>query len=837
MYAIIPIFLARTDREEVASVESVWPVLPEWDEWPAVTLVQGAWGTGKTAWLSQALRRHTAVSKRIAWVHLTPLHDMPHVFWSAVITALQTVDPQLGTAAQLLLKSVLLVPHLAFVNLLKTQLDQQSEPLVLVLDNCEQIQHEGLLNALAFLADELPDSVRLVLIANQPPALSLVSVAARGDLWHILPTAFPESVTPDISRLSPAAQALLAQTRPWPWLSTELITAAHGTADHPAWTELLEAKLLQPVLVNQQAGYYIYLQTVVAETTAVLADSHVVDKSFSHRATLWLVAQEAWFEACEVALAAGLGHVAADLLEKPQLLPRLLARGAYDLALHWGTAVAEPIASQRPLLTIYLAWACLHQGKFEQADAYTARAEAAMKFVVQHGVQELMVGYLATVRTIRGYLTEQYSATLAYAHLALENLPTTAPNVRAYVSVCLADAYRSQGNYPAARDAFKVADQLFNPQSDPYLVSYGYILQARLWHEWGHLRRAADFYEKVIADLRYNEIVLESPLLGEAYLGLGQLLYEQNELTAAYKAITYALMLLEDRPAYLIARLEAYLILGRVYAALDEMPWARQTFNHVLTLVATADAAQTPHLTARAVATRATAIQAGLDLQTGQVAEAEEWAVMRGLGVNDLLTAVNEELYLVYARVLIAQGKPFVALRLLKRILDDAQAAGRTAQQIGALTGQALALATQGHPVQAITKLSAALALGQSERFIRLFIDDGEPMAALLQELATAEEGAGIQNDYIQTLLDAAVNPVAAALNGVALPAVEADILAYLADSQWAADRADRAIQMHLAEATLAWHEHRLCHRFGVPVITAVVRRAQQLGWISVVPE
>ncbi|MCA9979743.1 MAG: hypothetical protein KDD89_02885 [Anaerolineales bacterium] len=822
MYAITPTLLSP-DRYQHHPTLPRWPL---WAKWPLVTVVQAPLGAGKTTWLSHELAQHTAVAGRVAWVHLTPLHDLPHAFWSAVLQALQTVQPTLGTAAQRLLQTILLVPNLTFANLLKTELAQQQEPLVLVLDNCEHLQHERIRQSLTFLADELPASVRLVLVSNgESVPISLAGLAARGALWQLPTAVWPPTKNESEKHpqaLSPAVRQLVAHTNDWPWLTAELILAAYGAEAAPTWNDLLASGLLREVLVQGQPAFIYEANTAVPRPEPIMLDNTV-----AQRAVQWFVAHDALWEAYEVAQRAGLSLLLADLLEQEEGLPRLLARGAYDLALHWGTAVSPEVQAQRPLLTIYLAWAHLHQRDYAQAERYCERAEAATKFAVQRGAQQLMTGYLATVRTLLGYATHQYGATLAYAHLALENLPDQMRDVRAYVSICLADVYRRQENYPAARDAFEQVDTLFAANSDPYLVAYGRLAQARLWQEWGQLGRAQKGYDQVIANLRVGQIALESPLLAEAYLGLGQLLYEWNDLTAAYKAITYALMQLPDRPPYLEARLSAYLALVKVYSALDEPVWARLILTHVREKMA-----DVPPV----ALAETTALQARLDLQTGQVAEAEAWGAAQGLAVSDLLTAVNETIYLTYARLLIAQEEPFVALRLLKYLHDNARAAGRTAGQIQALNGQALALVTQGHPVQGVTKLRAALALGQSERFLRLFVDDGDPMALLLQELA-AEDDDTIPADYVDALLRIVSQaPTALQLDGIALPDREADLLSYLADSAASAARATRAASLHMAEVTLAWHEHRLCHRLGVPSVTAVVRRARELGHISVIP-
>jgi LuxR family maltose regulon positive regulatory protein len=64
---------------------------------------------------------------------------------------------------------------------------------------------------------------------------------------------------------------------------------------------------------------------------------------------------------------------------------------------------------------------------------------------------------------------------------------------------------------------------------------------------------------------------------------------------------------------------------------------------------------------------------------------------------------------------------------------------------------QAMALSAQGHTEQALIKLEQALAIGEPENYVRIFVDEGLPMARLLYEALTRE----IAPDYVRRLLAA----------------------------------------------------------------------------------
>ena len=99
----------------------------------------------------------------------------------------------------------------------------------------------------------------------------------------------------------------------------------------------------------------------------------------------------------------------------------------------------------------------------------------------------------------------------------------------------------------------------------------------------------------------------------------------------------------------------------------------------------------------------------------------------------------------------IAQGQLDEADAVLGRLLGPAQSFGRTWRVIEILMLQALAFQAGGDSDQAMTTLEGALTLAQAGGFIRIFVDEGPPMASLLYE-ALAK---GISPDYIRQLLAA----------------------------------------------------------------------------------
>jgi LuxR family maltose regulon positive regulatory protein len=138
--------------------------------------------------------------------------------------------------------------------------------------------------------------------------------------------------------------------------------------------------------------------------------------------------------------------------------------------------------------------------------------------------------------------------------------------------------------------------------------------------------------------------------------------------------------------------------------------------------------------------------------------EALDWAGEQGLSAHDDLGYVREFEHVTLTRVLLARykidradGSMLEAMGLLERLLQAAEAGGRMGSVIEILVLQALAYKAQGERPSALVPLKSALTLAEPEGYVRVFVDEGRPMAQLLSEAAAH----GIMPDYTGRLLAA----------------------------------------------------------------------------------
>jgi LuxR family maltose regulon positive regulatory protein len=178
--------------------------------------------------------------------------------------------------------------------------------------------------------------------------------------------------------------------------------------------------------------------------------------------------------------------------------------------------------------------------------------------------------------------------------------------------------------------------------------------------------------------------------------------------------------------------------------------------------------------------------------------------------------------------VLIAQGKPGEALRLLARLLEEAQAVGRMGSVIEVLALQALAFQAQDNLDQALSALERALSLAEPEGFVRTFVDEGKPMARLLRRALSQ----GIAPNYVARLLAAfgqEVELTSPAMESLVEPLSERE-LEVLRLVVAGLPNPEIAQELIIAVSTVKSHVNHIYGKLGVESRTQAVARARELG-------
>lgn len=228
------------------------------------------------------------------------------------------------------------------------------------------------------------------------------------------------------------------------------------------------------------------------------------------------------------------------------------------------------------------------------------------------------------------------------------------------------------------------------------------------------------------------------------------------------------------------------------------------------------------------------AIKVQVWLKQGRLGEALAWVKQRGLSIDDELSFLHEFEHMTLARILMAQYRNghadaaiHQAVRLLERLFQAAEAGKRTGSIIKILILQALAQEAQGNISLALTPLTQALTLAQPESYVRPFVNEGPPMAALLR--ATVQQGISVEfaQQVLAALGETAVTPPPAQPLLDPLSDREIEVLQIIAEGLTNQEVANR---LYLSLHTVKVHARNIYAKLDVKNRTEAVARGRSLG-------
>jgi LuxR family maltose regulon positive regulatory protein len=191
------------------------------------------------------------------------------------------------------------------------------------------------------------------------------------------------------------------------------------------------------------------------------------------------------------------------------------------------------------------------------------------------------------------------------------------------------------------------------------------------------------------------------------------------------------------------------------------------------------------------------------------------------------------ELPLIQVRVLLAQGETSAALAVLEPLRQQMEVKDWQDERLKVMVLQAIALRACGEKDKAVQLLGEALALAEPGSFIRLFVDEGPPMAQLLRETASH----GVMTAYTGKLLSAFDAEKRKSVGKLDLPAAqplieplsqrELEILHLIAQGLSNKQIGER---LFLALDTIKGHNRIIFDKLQVQSRTEAIARARELG-------
>ncbi len=616
-------------------------------------------------------------------------------------------------------------------------------------------------------------------------------------------------------------------------LSGPLCDAVTGQEGGNEQLAALDRANLFLVPLDDRRRWYRYHQLFADVLRARLHDERLGDVAELHRrASAWYDQHDEPADAIRHALAANDFERAADLAELA--VPVMLRTRREATLRDWVKALPDEVVRVRPVLSAGLAAALLAGGELDDVDDRLRVAEEWLDQAAgrctgpQVSFAEMVVVDDEEFRRLPA-ATETHRAGLAlamgdefgavnHARRALEIAADDDYLSRAGAAALLGLTFWAAGDLEAAHQAYNeclagllragnVADTLGCAivLADIRLVQ-GRLGEARRTYEQG-LRRA----------LQPDGSVLRGT--ADMYVGLSAIHREQNDLGAARDLLLRS-QELGEHAALPQNPYRWRVAMARIQEAEGNVSAADELFDEAERLYV-GDFSPNVHPIA--------ASRARLWVTQGRLAEALDWTRLRGLSADDELSYLREFEHITLARVLLARHETEQAFELLERLLRPAEAGGRIGSIIEILLLQALAEKHRSASDDALVPLARALDLAELEGYVRLFVDEGSPMATLLAAAGERRIAPG----YVRRLLAAFEEPD----NGGGgrelvdpLSQRELEVLRLLATELSGPEIAREFV---VSLNTVRTHTKNIYAKLGVNNRRAAIRQARQLGLLT----
>ena len=861
-----------------------------------ITLIAAPAGYGKTTLLSEWIPQSP---RCVTWLSLDEGENDPTLFWAYFISSLRQLRPGLAHGALALLQSPQAPPITAIMTSLINEITEFPDPFAAVLDDYHVIDYQPIHAAMAFLIDHLPANMHLVVTTRVDPPLLLARMRASDQLTEL--RANDLRFTADeaaeflnqvmgfglsaeevgvldthtegwIAGLQIAALSMqdssdiqgfiqgfsgshrhvlgylaeevlnhqpektlkfLLQTSILGELCGPLCDAVTGDFGGQAMLENIEnANLFITPLDNEGRWFrYHHLFAEVLHARLAQVDRDQIPE-LHRRAGNWYAPQGMMDEAIRHALAGADFDGAAQQIEA--VAGEILRRGASASLIRWLDAMPDETILAHPRLCLARGWTSLWGPEFslESADEWAQLAQKGMAPGVK--TEPDLEGEVYALKALIAADRVKPALSRELSHRALEFLPDDSPWL-GVTTFCLGSALYAAGEFSSASSVLTEALRLSQADGALYIQLIAATFLGDIYTFQGHLGRAMKMYRQVLA-WSDRGIPQKGALI--AHAGLANILYEQDRLDSALAHLQSGIEQLEQvgGPG---AALWLYRTLARVQQAmgnwtdaLDALDWAYKS----------GQIANIPFVMAQAASLRARILLAQGDLEA-----ASAWAADSGLdpeAPEASHSGLREMEYLMFARVLSAQGLHLKALALLERLLEPSLAEERRGSAIEILVLQGLILQTQGNATRAQECLERALTLAEPEGYIRVFVDEGEPMHLLLldyQEIIKKKIGEGMENEslrlltYTGKLLAAFSQPtrVIAKETGDMLEPLSERELEILRFISMGLSNQEIAEILVIAVSTVKSHINHLYGKLGTQKRTQAIAIARDLGLLS----
>lgn len=773
-----------------------------------LSLICAPAGFGKTTLLTRWLDNSEC---SVAWLSLDEDDSDPVRFILYLIAAIRTHQSGFGISAAEALMSTNSPRLLTLLGPLLNEINTFSEPFVLALDDYHVIENNEIHELLSFIIQNKPASMHIAITSRSEPPLALPRLRVRRQVTEVTEKdlrfndneaeiflnriagldlssddvaileartegwiaglqlaalslkdeddrrAFIQAFAGDdryimdylaeevLHRLPEEVKNFLLKTSILERLCGPLCDHVTGSCNSTDLLDKLEQDNMFLIPIDNKRFWYRY-HHLFAELLCHQLNTLIPDEIglLHQRASEWYVENGFIPEAMHHAFAAEAFELAGQIAEKHG--KTLFDQGQFAVLMGWYQRLPENYLQTNPMRLLQYAWVmfistgdvpegCLQTIKVMLEDACDYGLSTTEQKQIR-GELAFLNGFIALQQRHMATAIESVEQALAlFEEIGFTEI--TAPLFH------LATACYATGQLKKSEHLYqRVVEDGFR---DKFLIVLNGAIcgLARAIHKQGELARAQSVLEAGLTRLRENgweEILVDVTWI---YIALGDIALQKNDLAEATRLYEKAIELAKNDPCpWDTLTAMACVGLAAVQRVNGESEMLEQSLHYVSTLnIRPALLPLFPSVDALMVRIR---------LLQGDTKAARHWCEQQGFAFEDDVPAEKEEEYILLARTLIQEQKPEPTLALLSPMLLLAEQGGRTDIIIEILVLMALCRQQQGNTRQALEALQRAMLDAEPAAYVRIFLDEGPPMLALLKKLI---EG-GHNVVYAQMLVD-----------------------------------------------------------------------------------
>jgi LuxR family maltose regulon positive regulatory protein len=597
------------------------------------------------------------------------------------------------------------------------------------------------------------------------------------------------------------------------------------------------AKLTRDGLFTQRraaSDQYRYHTLFSGTLRQLLAKDQPDQLRIQHRkASEWLLAHQQPWGAAEHAMAAGDTAMAAGIVEEAAL--EAVFSSQLAPVLRWAASIPEELKATLPNLQLACAWAHILTRNSEAA----GEALANLELIVEQGraAPDILFRAMPVAVTNR-QLMDQFEGLEEAIENYLVDLPGEAVFERLGLNNVLTYVHLTRNRFESAR-SIALAVQSATPTSrSRYTQSYSHTLLAMQQVIQGQLQQARLTLEAA-RELTDSDEFTNSVARAVPVPVLAELLYEENR-TAEAKALLEPAMPFIRSQAVSDHLISAFCNLSRIYALENQHHLAFKILED-LERQGYSDGLPRIVATARCELAR-------LHQMRGNLQQAVD--IYRSIEVEGLSTSIAQHRFhpadieaddITLIRLLLGRNALLEARQRVEQALADTHPQ-RVYRRLKLHIMSSLVHQAQADVPAACECLLQAIQTSLQEPFVRIFLDEGEPLVLLLQQLKkTIHTSAPVKNKpavlaRIDNLLSQSVTASSTPADSVQRELVEPltkrelEMLQMIADGN---SNKEIANELHVTEGTVKWHLVNIYSKMAVKRRAQAVASGRQLGIIG----